>query len=82
MLFWFGNRGKNIDKNGSASVAKDRLLTTLRDDRSMSVAYLEDLKGEMTRIAQQYVPSSRIDISTFINRPKNRVDITIQIRNG
>jgi cell division topological specificity factor len=74
----------NNRRDGSAQVAKERLLTVLVHDRvKLTPAMLEQLKDELSEVIARYVPnveSSEIEVSLLRGQASDHLKADIPLR--
>ncbi len=67
-------------KDGSASVAKDRLKLMLAHERAdCAVPYLDDLKNDLLAVIRKYTKVGDVSIKTEQNQNVDMLEIEIQL---
>ncbi len=72
-FFW-----RSSPTNGSSVVGKERLKNILSTERSISLAYIDDLKRDIRILVLKHAKSSEVMISADIDKNRN-VDIMVSI---
>ncbi len=68
------------ERNGTASLAKQRLQGILPKERNLNVGYLDDLQKDIVILMQRYTHSTDIETIAYANK-NNTIDIKIIINN-
>lgn len=68
-----------LNKESSASQAKNRLKIMLAHDRSSNIPYINEMKNEIIEVIKKYTKANKIDFKTDSNQNINMLEIEITL---